>query len=259
MLPTENPAADAPRCRLSINIDHVASLRCVGGVGYPEPVRAAKLAAASGADAVAIQLNKDLPGVTDTEISGLIDDVALPVSVAMELSDELLDTVLSLRPDTVRLASAFQDRNVHGEASVSERAKGITRAISILTDAEVKVSLTVEPDAEQLTAAREVGAPVVQLNTSDYHEAVLSSTPSRIATEHKRVKEAAEFGARIGLEIHAGGGLTFGNVQPVAAIPEIVELTIGHFLISEAIFMGLDQAIREMRRLIDDVRTGMLV
>ena len=257
---SENKIDAPPRCRLGVNIDHVATLRNARGGDIPDPVRAAVLAAAAGADGITAHLREDRRHIRDEDMYRLKEECDLPLNFEMAATEEMLKIALDVKPHAVCLVPEKRnERTTEGGLNVANKKQELAGFIDQLSAEGIRVSLFIDPDLVQVEAAQDLSAPVVELHTGAFHEAVLQTKPSLIKTELKKIIDATAHGDKLGLEIHAGHGLTFDNVQPVASIPQVVELNIGHFLVGEAIFMGLDQSIREMRRLIDDARTGLLV
>ncbi|MBB4658376.1 pyridoxine 5'-phosphate synthase [Parvularcula dongshanensis] len=254
-----NPAASAPRCRLGVNIDHVATIRNARGGAHPDPVRAAELALMAGADGITAHLREDRRHIRDEDVQRLRAlDAAL--NLEMAATEEMLAIALELRPHAVCLVpEKREERTTEGGLDAAGQEEALRRFAEELGAAGSRLSLFIDPDERQVEAAARIGAPVVELHTGEYAEAALSTTPTRIQAAWDAIDRAAALGDRLGLEVHGGHGLTFQNVSNIAAIPAMRELNIGHFLVGEAVFMGLDDAIREMRRLIDDARTGMLV
>ena len=255
-----NPAADRPRCRLGVNIDHVATIRNARGGVHPDPVRAAHLCAVAGADGITAHLREDRRHIRDADMYRLKEEISLPLNFEMAATAEMVGICLDVAPHAVCLVPERRaERTTEGGLDVAGQREALAAFIDRLGSAGIRVSLFIDPDEAQVRAAQALGAPVIELHTGAYHEAVQATTPVRIQAEFDKIEAAADLGEALGLEIHAGHGLDFQNVQAIAGLPPIRELNIGHFLVGEAVFMGLDQAIREMRRLIDDARTGMLV
>ena len=258
--PPENPALDWPRCRLGVNIDHVATLRNARGGEHPDPVKAAQLAAAAGADGITAHLREDRRHIIDQDMFRLKDEVGLPLNFEMAATEEMLAICLEVGPHAVCLVPEKRsERTTEGGLDVAGQKQMLASYVDRLGAAGIRVSLFIDPEVQQVEAASDIKAPVVELHTGAYHEAAARTQPALIQKEFDKLALSASKGSDLGLEIHAGHGLTFHNVQPVAGIPQVRELNIGHFLVGEAVFMGLDNSIREMRRLIDDARTGMLV
>ena len=237
--------------RLGVNIDHVATIRNARGGTHPDPVRAARVAAAAGADGITAHLREDRRHISDGDIRRLRDEIDLPLNLEMAATDEMLGIALEHIPHAACIVPEKRaERTTEGGLDVAGGGERLARIVKALDGAGIRVSLFVEPDRAQLEAARAVGAPVVELHTGAYCEA----EGARRAQELARIVEAARIAEAIGLECHAGHGLSFDTVGPVAQIPTIAELNIGHFLIGEAIFGGLDSAIRRMRALMDKAR-----
>jgi pyridoxine 5-phosphate synthase len=237
--------------RLGVNIDHVATVRNARGGDNPDPVRAAKLAQAAGADGITAHLREDRRHISDADIAALSSALSIPLNLEMAATDEMTAIALRHRPHAACIVpEKREERTTEGGIDAAGLHNRLAPIVSALGQASIRVSLFVEPAREQLDASRALGAPVVELHTGAYANA----NGAARAAELTRIREAAGYGASIGLEVHAGHGLTFDNVGPIAAIPQIAELNIGHFLIGEAIFVGLDASIREMRRLMTEGR-----
>jgi len=243
----------AHRLRLGVNIDHVATVREARGSAYPDPVRAAKLAEAAGADGITAHLREDRRHISDADIDRLSRELAIPLNLEMAATDEMHIIALNAKPHAACIVPEKREEiTTEGGLDAARQHNHLSPIVRSLGAAGIRVSLFVEPDPRQLDAARSLGAPVVELHTGAYANAE-GDAQARIL---KRLGEAAAYGASLGLEIHAGHGLTFDNVKPIAAIPEIRELNIGHFLVGEAIFIGLDASVRKMRELMDEARAG---
>lgn len=241
--------------RLGINIDHVATIRNARGGRHPDPVRAAKMAEAAGADGITAHLREDRRHITDDDISRLMDQLDLPLNFEMAATEEMLAIALRHRPHACCLVpEKREERTTEGGLDVVGGHNHLARYVSALGAAGIRVSLFVEADPRQLDMARRLGAPVVELHTGAYCEAEGDERAHHLA----RIEAAAAHAAAIGLECHAGHGLAYDTVAPIAAIPSVVELNIGHFLIGEAIFGGLDSAIRRMRAAMDQARNAAL-
>ncbi|MFA7428784.1 MAG: pyridoxine 5'-phosphate synthase [Rhodospirillaceae bacterium] len=240
--------------RLGVNIDHVATVRNARGGVHPDPLRAARIAEAAGADGITAHLREDRRHIIDSDIERLMAEIALPLNFEMAATDEMLVIALRHRPHAACIVPEKRaERTTEGGLEVAGAMHTLRPLIGRLSDAGIRVSLFVEADPRQLDAARALGAPVVELHTGSYCDA---AGPER-ARELARIQAAAAHAAAIGLECHAGHGLSFDTVGPVAAIPSIVELNIGHFLVGEAIFVGLEQSIRTMRAAMDEARAGL--
>ncbi len=237
--------------RLGVNIDHVATIRNARGGRHPDPVRAARLAAQSGADGITAHLREDRRHISDDDIERLIREIDLPLNLEMAATEEMLDIALRHRPHAACLVpEKREERTTEGGLDAVGGRRHLAPCVARLVEAGIRVSLFVEPDPAQLDAARALGAPVVELHTGAY----CTAEGEARARHLRRLQEAAAHGEAIGLECHAGHGLAFDTVGPVAAIRSLSELNIGHFLVGEAIFGGLDSAIRRMRALMDKAR-----
>lgn len=241
--------------RLGVNVDHVATIRNARGGGHPDPVRAARAAAQAGADSIVAHLREDRRHISDDDLVRLMDTLDLPLTLEMAATDEMLDIALRHRPQTVCIVpEKRQERTTEGGLDVAAGHNHLTRFVDALGDSRVIVSMFIEPEPRQLDASRSIGAPAVELHTGAYCEAAIAGDDVGAARELERIARAARYGVEIGLAVHAGHGLTFDTVGPVAAIEEIAELNIGHFLIGEAIYGGLESAIIRMRSLMDLAR-----
>ncbi|HLG89978.1 MAG TPA: pyridoxine 5'-phosphate synthase [Alphaproteobacteria bacterium] len=230
--------------RLGVNIDHIATIRNARGGTHPDPVRAAKLAEAAGADGITAHLREDRRHIRDSDLSQIMTATALPLNLEMAATEEMVGIALGLRPHAVCLVpERREERTTEGGLDVAGDQTRLSQIVPKLAAAGIRVSLFVAPDALQIEAAHKVGAAVVELHTGSYAEAPSGARQAELA----RLADAAKLAARQGLEVHAGHGLDFENVQPVAALPEVMELNIGHFLVGEAVFTGLKAAIEEMR------------
>ena len=237
--------------RLGVNIDHVATVRNARGGAYPDPVRAALLAAEAGADGITAHLREDRRHITDDDIARLVDTLNIPLNLEMAATEEMLAIALRHRPHAACIVpEKREERTTEGGIDAAGQFDRLAPMVKALGKAGTRVSLFIEPDARQIDAALRMGAPVVELHTGRYCE--LDS--ARQADELRRLTDAAALAAKNGIEVHAGHGLTTDNVAPIAAIPQVVELNIGHFLIGEAIFVGLAESIRQMRAAMDVAR-----
>lgn len=240
------------RLRLGVNIDHVATIRNARGGLHPDPVRAALLAAEAGADGITAHLREDRRHITDADLDALIGSISLPLNLEMAATDEMLGIALKHRPHAACIVPERRaERTTEGGLDAAGQHNTLAPIVARLQDAGIRVSLFIAPDPLQLDAAARLGAPVVELHTGPYSHAL---TDADVAAELARLHRAAEHGAALGLEMHAGHGLTFDNVGPVAAMPQLAELNIGHFLIGEAVFIGLGPAIARMRATMDVAR-----
>ena len=239
------------RLRLGVNIDHVATVRNARGAGYPDPVRAAMIAAEAGADGITAHLREDRRHITDDDIARLSAELTIPLNLEMAATDEMLAIALRHRPHAACIVpEKREERTTEGGLDAAGQHNSLAPLVARLGAANIRVSLFIEPDPRQIEAALRLGTPVVELHTGRYAE--LDGEAQ--AAELRRLTEAAALAARNGIEVHAGHGLTTANVAPIAAIPRVRELNIGHYLIGEAIFVGLDEAIRRMRAAMDAAR-----
>lgn len=240
------------KLRLGVNIDHVATIRNARGGVHPDPIHAAKLAEKAGADGITAHLREDRRHISDNDIARLMDSIVVPLNLEMAATDEMLAIALRHKPNAACIVpEKREERTTEGGLDVSGGKKSLEPVIAALKDAGIRVSLFVEPDRQQLETCSELGADIVELHTGRYCDTVGSAQEEEL----RRIVDAAAIAEELGLECHAGHGLTFDTVGPVAAIPSVVELNIGHFLIGEAIFSGLDSSIRRMRSLMDKART----
>jgi pyridoxine 5-phosphate synthase len=237
--------------RLGVNIDHVATIRNARGGTHPDPVRAARLAASAGADGITAHLREDRRHISDADIERLRREIDRPLNLEMAATEEMLGIALRHKPHAACLVpEKREERTTEGGLDVRGQQHHLVGYVQELRAAGIRVSLFVEPEAAQLDAAHRVGADIVELHTGAYCEAEGEARAGQL----QRLRVAARHAAAIGLECHAGHGLTYDTVGPVAEIATIVELNIGHFLIGEAIFGGLDSAVRRMRALMDKAR-----
>ena len=239
------------KLRLGVNIDHVATVRNARGAGYPDPVRAALLAAEAGADGITAHLREDRRHITDEDIARLSAELPVPLNLEMAATDEMLAIALKHRPHAACIVpERREERTTEGGLDAAGQHNQLAYFVERLGAANIRVSLFIEPEPEQIEAAIRLGAPVVEFHTGRY--AHLADEEQ--AAELKRLADAAALAVKNGIEPHAGHGLTFDNVVPVAAIPQVRELNIGHFLVGEAIFTGLEGSVRRMRELMDSAR-----
>ncbi|MBK1698007.1 pyridoxine 5'-phosphate synthase [Rhodovibrio salinarum] len=247
--------------RLGVNIDHIATLRNARGGRHPDPLRAAKLAEQAGADGITAHLREDRRHIVDRDIERLSAELTVPLNLEMAATQEMLEIARQHRPHACCLVPERRaEVTTEGGLDVAGQQDTLKRFVDELGAAGARVSLFIDPERQQLEAAAAIGAPVVELHTGAYCDAFLEAAAQGQAPDdatHReldRIVEGARLAAALGLECHAGHGLTFDTVKPVAALPQVVELNIGHFLIGEATFTGLDAAIRRMRELMDQAR-----
>ena len=246
-----------PYLRLGVNIDHVATIRNARGGVHPDPVRAANLAVEAGADGITAHLREDRRHISDTDIVRLKSELHRPLNLEMAATGEMLEIALRHSPHACCLVpERRQDLTTEGGLDVVAGAKHLKSFVAKLQNSDIRVSLFVDPELAQIEAAADIGADVIELHTGSYCDVALTSDDAALARELERLASAAAHAAARSLEVHAGHGLTFDTVAPVAAMPQIVELNIGHFLIGEAIYGGLHSSIRRMRALMDNARSA---
>ena len=237
--------------RLGVNIDHVATIRNARGGDLPDPVRAAILAAEAGANGITAHLREDRRHITDTDIDRLMAEIDLPLNLEMAATEEMLAIALRHRPHAACIVpERREERTTEGGLDAAGQREHLKPFVEKLASVGIRVSLFIEPSERQVDAALRLGAPVVEFHTGRYAHV----TGEDRTSELKRISDCAALAMKNGIEPHAGHGLTFDNVVPVAAVPQIAELNIGHFLIGEAIFTGLDASVRRMRALMDQAR-----
>lgn len=241
--------------RLGVNIDHVATVRNARGGAYPDPLRAARLAQEAGADGITAHLREDRRHISDADIEGLMDVLNVPLNFEMAATEEMQKIALRHRPHAVCLVpEKREERTTEGGLEVAREENRLAHFIAPLREAGCRVSIFIAADRPQIEAAHRIGAEVIELHTGAYCDAHAEGRTEDRDAELERLREMSAFAHSLGLEVHAGHGLTYDTVAPVAAFPEVRELNIGHFLIGEAIFLGLKPAIAEMRRLMDEAR-----
>jgi len=237
--------------RLGVNIDHVATIRNARGGAHPDPLRAAAAAAAAGADGITAHLREDRRHITDADIDRLMRRIALPLNLEMAATEEMLGIALAHRPHAACIVpEKREERTTEGGLDAAGQFDLLKPFVERLTQAGIRVSLFIEPSERQVDAALRLGAPVVEFHTGRFAHV---EGDEKVA-ELKRITDAAALAAKNGIEPHAGHGLTFDNVAPIAAIPQLAELNIGHFLVGEAIFTGLEASVARMRRMMDNAR-----
>ena len=243
------------RLRLGVNIDHVATIRNARGGRHPDPVHAARIAEAAGADGITAHLREDRRHITDADIEALMDALTLPLNFEMAATAEMQAIALRHKPHAVCIVpEKREERTTEGGLEVARDENRLAQFIAPLRDAGCRVSIFIGADKRQIEAAHRIGAPVIELHSGAYCDAHHEGRFDDRDRELEALREMASFGHSLGLEVHVGHGLTFDTVSPVARFPEVMELNIGHFLIGEAIFSGLDSAIRRMRDLMDRAR-----
>lgn len=244
------------RVRLGVNIDHVATLRNARGGALPDPVRAALLAQEAGADGITIHLREDRRHIRDDDVGALMSALSAPLNFEMAATDEMQRIALHHKPNAVCIVpETREERTTEGGLDVAKDENHLARFIAPMRDAGCRVSFFVAPDRQQIESAARIGATIVELHTGAYCDHFAEGDTAEASAELERLREMSAHAHSLGLEVHAGHGLSYETVQAVAAFPEVRELNIGHFLIGEAVFRGLNPAITEMRRLMDEART----
>ncbi|MGB5078900.1 MAG: pyridoxine 5'-phosphate synthase [Sphingorhabdus sp.] len=237
--------------RLGVNIDHVATIRNARGGEHPDPVRAAEIVASVGGDGITAHLREDRRHIRDADIERIMAATNLPLNLEMAATEEMLAIALRHKPHAACIVpERREERTTEGGLDAAGQHNHLAPMVTRLGDAGIRVSLFIEPDSRQIDAAIRLGAPVVEFHTGKYAH----SEGADREFELRRICDAVALAAKNGIEPHAGHGLTFENVQPIAAIPQIAELNIGHYLIGEAIFIGLEESVRKMRTLMDLAR-----
>ena len=239
------------RLRLGVNIDHVATIRNARGEDHPDPVRAAAIVARAGGDGITAHLREDRRHIRDDDLRRIQAATDLPLNLEMAATAEMLEIALAHKPHAACIVPEKREEvTTEGGLDAAGQHDRLQPVVARLLDAGIRVSLFIGPEERQVEAALRLGAPVVEFHTGEYAHA----TGDHVAVELKRIADMAALAAKNGIEAHAGHGLTYANVQPIAAIPQIMELNIGHFLVGEAIFTGLETSVRRMRELMDDAR-----
>ena len=243
------------KLRLGVNIDHVATVRNARGSAYPDPVRAAKLAEEAGADGITAHLREDRRHISDNDIERLVDALRVPLNFEMAATDEMQAIALRHKPHAVCIVpEKREERTTEGGLEVAREENRLAHFIAPLREAGSRVSIFIAADQRQIDAAHRIGAQVIELHTGSYCDFHAEGRFEECDAELERMREMSAYAHSLGLEVHAGHGITYDTVQPIAAFPEVMELNIGHFIIGEAIFRGLHPAIAEMRRLMDAAR-----
>lgn len=243
------------RLRLGVNIDHVATIRNARGGDHPDPVRAAEIVAQVGGDGITAHLREDRRHIRDEDLVRIQAATDLPLNLEMAATEEMLEIALRHRPHAACIVpEKREERTTEGGLDAAGLHNQLAPIVTRLADAGIRVSLFIEANERQLDAALRLSAPVVEFHTGEYAHAHLDGDSEKMAREIKRIADMAALAAKNGIEPHAGHGLTYENVQPIAAIPQLAELNIGHYLIGEAVFVGLENAVRRMRQLMDDAR-----
>ena len=241
--------------RLGINIDHVATIRNARGGFHPDPVRAACIAVSAGADSIVVHLREDRRHISDSDLVRLTEVIQKPITLEMAATNEMLDIALRHSPDTVCIVPENRlERTTEGGLDVISKINQLSDIVKSLREKDIKVSLFVEPNIYQIEAAHSIAATAVELHTGAYCDSVACHDERKSKRLIKMINEAADHGSKLNLEVHAGHGITYDSVVGVASIRSIVELNIGHFIIGESIFTGLEKSINYMRSLIKTSR-----
>ena len=247
----------ADRLRLGINIDHVATVRNARGGALPDPVRAAHLAIAAGADGITAHLREDRRHIRDADMERLAAELTKPLNFEMGATEEMIALAERLKPHAACLVpEKREERTTEGGLDVVGQEAHLSPAIARLKAAGCRVSLFIEPDEAPIAMSAKLGAPVIELHTGSWCHAVIDGETAKAEAEFQRLANGAALGAKLGLEVHAGHGLDYDTARTLARVPEFVEFNIGHFLVGEAIFIGLEEAIRRMRQAMDEGRNA---
>ncbi|MEM8616972.1 MAG: pyridoxine 5'-phosphate synthase [Pseudomonadota bacterium] len=256
----DDPSLPLKRLRLGVNIDHVATIRNARGGDHPDPARAAELATRAGADGVTLHLREDRRHIKDDDLDRIRQSTTLPINMEMAATDEMVEIALRFRPETAMFVPEKRaELTTEGGLDAARQHNALSDYVRKLQDNGSRVSFFIEPDPVQLIAASRMGADITEFHTGRFVELVQAGEGELAAAELQRIAECAEQAAQLGIEPQAGHGLTYDTVMPIAAIPELTELNIGHFLMGEAIFVGLDRAVAQMRQLMDEARASEAV
>ncbi|MGE0233040.1 MAG: pyridoxine 5'-phosphate synthase [Flavobacteriaceae bacterium] len=248
--------SDGDRLRLGVNIDHVATLRNARGGAHPDPLRAARIAAEAGADGITAHLREDRRHIRDRDIEMIRAEIELPLNFEMAATGEMRDIALRHRPHAACIVpEKREERTTEGGLDAAGAHNELAPLVAALRDAGIRVSLFIEADPRQVDAAGRLSADIVEFHTGSYCEAVIGGDNARAGAELEKIRRGAAMAGEAGIEVHAGHGLTFDTVAPIAAIAQMRELNIGHFIIGEAVFIGLPAAIIRMRELMAAART----
>lgn len=246
--------AQTHKLRLGVNIDHVATIRNARGIVHPDPVRAAMIATAAGADGITAHLREDRRHISDEDIAVLSEKLTVPLNLEMAATEEMLEIALRHKPHASCIVPEKRmELTTEGGLDAVGQHNRLAPLIRELSAANIRVSLFIDPDEDQIRAAADLQAPVTEIHTGLYCD----MEGEERASELDRIERAVDLGVKLGLEMHAGHGLSYDTVKPIAAIAGLKELNIGHFLMGEAIFVGLDASVREMRRLMEEARSNL--
>jgi pyridoxine 5-phosphate synthase len=241
--------------RLGVNIDHVATIRNARGGMHPDPMRAVRVVEAAGGDGITVHLREDRRHIRDTDLDAIMAQAQLPINLEMAATPEMLEIALRHKPHAACIVpERREERTTEGGLDAAGQHNHLAPIVAQLRDAGIKVSLFIEAEPRQIEAAMLLKAPIIEFHTGRYAHLFLDGDHKGVEAELRRLSDAAALATKNGIEPHAGHGLTFENVQPIAAIPQIAELNIGHYLIGEGIFIGLEAAVQKMRSLMDQAR-----
>ena len=244
--------------RLGVNIDHVATIRNARGGRHPDPVKAAEAAIAAGADGITAHLREDRRHIVDADVERLKDRIAKPLNLEMAATAEMVGIARRLKPHAACIVpERRQERTTEGGLDAAGGREALRRLVGELADASIRVSLFIAAEPAQIEAAAAIGAPVIEIHTGAWCDAVAAGELGAARAEFERIVRGAALARRLGLEVHAGHGLDLGTAERIAALGEVVELNIGHFLIGEAVFAGLGEAVRQMRAVMDRGRAQL--
>lgn len=250
-----NTIANPGRLRLGVNIDHVATIRNARGGDHPDPVRAAEIVAAVGGDGITAHLREDRRHIRDEDLARIQAATDLPLNLEMAATEEMLEIALRHKPHAACIVpEKREERTTEGGLDAAGQHNRLVPIVTRLREAGIRVSLFIEAEERQLDAAQRLGAPIVEFHTGEYAHAGMDGDAEHEARELARIARMAALAADMGIEPHAGHGLTYENVKPIAAIPQLAELNIGHYLVGEAVFVGLESAVLRMRELMDEAR-----
>jgi pyridoxine 5-phosphate synthase len=245
-----------PHLRLGVNVDHVATIRNARGGRHPDPVRAAQVAIAAGADGITAHLREDRRHIRDDDIARLKADIGKPLNLEMAATEEMVRIAVATKPHaTCLVPERREERTTEGGLDVAGQHGTLAPVVAKLRAAGIRVSLFIAAEPRQIQAAVAIGAPVIEIHTGAWCDALADNRMSAAQAEWERIRHGAQLARRLGLEVHAGHGLDFDSAAAIAALPEIVELNIGHFLVGEAVFSGLAEAVRTMRAAMDRGRS----
>lgn len=241
-----------PSLRLGVNIDHIATLRNARGGRHPDPLRAALLAISAGADGITAHLREDRRHIRDEDMARLKAEISKPLNFEMAATDDMVAIAVKIKPHAACLVpERREERTTEGGLDVAGQKAQIAAATKTLSAAGIRVSLFIAADRAQIETAKEIGTPVIEIHTGAWCEALAAQDNNKAAQEWARIVEGARLAKSLGLEVHAGHGLDYASAETIAALPEVVELNIGHFLIGEAAFVGLEATIKAMRAAMD--------